>query len=202
MEDSITTNSATRGSIWIILGAEALDTITELRWLVILIFILVGVDMYYGIRDSYRKYKAALKARNMIDAEKYKVSVSRALRRTTNKFCDYFLLLIVGCAIGIAILEPWGVCTRVIAAGVGVTIGIAAELFSIFGHYFALHGITATKKSIRNLLERIVISVVKVFSPKGGTVAEEVVNEVEKQIENNEISCVAHTDNTETNEHE
>ena len=106
-------NSIIKGISATVIGAEMMSLIWDLRWLIFLSFILVIVDLRFGI-------KAAI-------ARGEEIRRSKAGRRTFAKFIDYLCYLVLGGLLGKAIAEPFGVNAMIVAA---ICIGIAC-LFEV-----------------------------------------------------------------------
>lgn len=143
------------------LFAEAATLISDLRWLVVLIFVLVIVDFRYGVKES--------------QAKGVEIRYSGARRRTLNKIVDYISILILGGIVGMALCEPWEVCTRIQAAGIATLYCLFCEAQSIIGHILSLRGVDVTKQDIIDFL----VSLLKNLIPWVG-------NAVETTIEHHE----------------
>ena len=141
-----------QGFTWAIMGNEAIEAIHDLRWMLVLLVILIIADFRFGMAESKKRHKEALEAKNATLAKMTEFHLSRAVRRTCNKFVDYMTLLLVFCLIGFAITEPYGICSHIITSGVAVIIASVCELCSIFGHFFMLKGVTAPKLSWKSVL--------------------------------------------------
>jgi hypothetical protein len=70
------------------LAAEFAQIFYEIRWLFIIVFLLIIFDLYYGIRESRKKYDDTKN-------ERYKVRLSKAGRRTLNKTVDYICYVVI-----------------------------------------------------------------------------------------------------------
>lgn len=97
---------------------------------------------------------------------------SRAVRRTVNKLIDYYVWLIVGMGIGMAILEPIGV-NHIFGGVVATTIAVVCEAKSFFGHFFYLHGVSVEQKTITGFIKAIVVALAKSKSETFGDALEE-----------------------------
>lgn len=117
---------------------EIREVIFELRWLIIFVFVMIIADFVLGIIDSVVKKKEDFR-------------FSRAGRRTMCKFIEYNSYLVMGFMMGIAILQPVGICSYQVSAICGLSLAIVFEFDSIIEHVCAIHGIK-NKVSIRQLL--------------------------------------------------
>lgn len=120
-------NVGTQAVLWSAFGAEALDAVYDLRWMLALGLGLIVVDFWWGVSDARSKGE--------------EVRFSRAGRRTCNKMIDYLCYLIVGCLLGLAIFEPLGMCTHITTSAVGIGLGCLFDLNSIIGHVCSVHGL-------------------------------------------------------------
>lgn len=173
MIDIDTTRSMGGALAWSTIGVEALTAIHDLRWMILLIIGLIIADYYFGIRESYLHYKNASDAETK---ENYRFHRSRSIRRSANKFCDYMMLLLIGCLIGLGIMEPLGICDHVLTSGIGLSIGVIAEVCSIIEHFLVLKGIDVHKMSIWKGIEAFIISLTKSKSSDLGNALEDAIN--------------------------
>lgn len=134
-----------QATMWGMMGGEAIYAIQNLRWMLMAMVALIIVDFRFGRSESRKRMEDARKAGDHQLAETYKFRMSRAIRRTCNKFIDYITLLLVFCVLGLAITEPYGLCSHVMTSGVAVVIAAACELCSIAGHFAYLKGVTLPK---------------------------------------------------------
>lgn len=135
---------------WSVMGNEAIQAIQDLRWMIMLCIILIIADYRFGMAESKKKHHEALKQHNDTLAKLYEFRLSRAVRRTFNKFVDYMTFLLIFCILGFAITEPYGICNHVITAGIAVIIACICELCSIFGHFLYLQGVEKPKITWKN----------------------------------------------------
>lgn len=103
---------------------ELLDVLHDLRWWLILAFVLIIADLWFGIRAAKLKGEEIRK--------------STAGRRTLNKFVDYVLYIVVGTSIGMAIGQPYGFNPMIISCTL-LALCYAFEVDSIYGHICELH---------------------------------------------------------------
>ena len=185
--------SVGRAFTWSIMGAEAIQAIQDLRWMLLLCVLLIIADFRFGMMESRKRYRDAVAQDNETLAKMNEFHFSRALRRTCNKFVDYMTLLLLFCVLGMAITEPYGLCSHVISAGVAVIIACVCELCSIFGHFFAIRGIKApeiTWKSVLVFLGRFAAGFAKTKDEDLGNALndtiEQTLNEKEKTEETKE----------------
>ena len=126
---------------WMVMGAEAMTAVYDLRWMIVLIVVLIMADFWWGVSESRKK--------------KIEFRFSRAGRRTCNKFVDYLTYLLIGAVLGLAIFEPLGMATHTTTAAVALGMGCVWEVDSIVGHVCAVHGIKS-KFSVKKLIVGIV----------------------------------------------
>lgn len=117
---------------------EIKNVVFELRWMLAFIVVMIVADFVLGIIDSVVKR-----------GEDFRFS--RAGRRTMCKFIEYNSYLVLGFMLGIAILQPVGICTYTISSMCGLGLAILFEFDSIADHICAIHGIK-NKVSIKRLL--------------------------------------------------
>lgn len=107
---------------------EIKGVVFELRWMLAFIIALIIADFVLGIIDSVVKR-----------GEDFRLS--RAGRRTMCKFIEYNSYLVLGFMLGIAILQPVGICNYMISSVGGLCLAILFEADSIKDHVCAIHGI-------------------------------------------------------------
>ncbi|WP_297273923.1 hypothetical protein [uncultured Bacteroides sp.] len=117
---------------------EIKEVVFELRWMLAFIIVMIVADFVLGIIDSVVKR-----------GEDFRFS--RAGRRTMCKFIEYNSYLVLGFMLGLAILQPVGVCNYTISAMCGLGLAIVFEFDSIMEHICVIHGIK-NKVSIKRLL--------------------------------------------------
>lgn len=149
-----------RATVVMLLGGEVTAMVTDMRWGLILIVLLVIADFRFGWGESAKRYKAAEKKGDKEAMNIYCWHTSRAVRRTANKFVDYMVLMLVGGSIGMAILEPIGL-SHMWGCWAGALIAMVCELFSIGGHFFYLRGVKVEEKNIRGFVRAFVVAMAK-----------------------------------------
>lgn len=117
---------------------EIKEVVFELRWMLAFIIVMIVADFVLGIIDSVVKR-----------GEDFRFS--RAGRRTMCKFIEYNSYLVLGFMLGLAILQPAGICSYNISAMCGLGLAIVFEFDSIMEHICVIHGIK-NKVSIKRLL--------------------------------------------------
>lgn len=142
---------------------EIRGVLFELRWMLALIVVMIVADFVLGIIDSVVKR-----------GEDFRFS--RAGRRTMCKFIEYNSYLVLGFALGIAILQPVGICSYTVASMCGLAIAIVFEFDSISEHICDIHGIK-NKVSIKKLL----VGYIKKRYNVAGELIEEATKEEEKK---------------------
>lgn len=174
----IATRNIGQGFIWGTMGAEAMQAIQDLRWMLALVIILIAADFRFGRAESRKRHKDALELGNDTLAKMTEFRTSRAIRRTFNKFIDYMTLLLVFCIIGLAITEPYGICSHVICAGVAMLVACVCELCSVFGHFFYLKGVELPRLTWKNVgvfLGRLAAGFARTKSPDLGDALDETI---------------------------
>lgn len=142
---------------------EIKNVVFELRWMLAFIVVMIVADFVLGIIDSVVKKKEDFR-------------FSRAGRRTMCKFIEYNSYLVLGFMLGIAILQPVGICSYTISSMCGLGLAFLFEFDSIVDHICAIHGIK-NKVSIK----RILIGYIKKKYNTAGEIIEEVTNEEVKK---------------------
>lgn len=107
---------------------EIKGVIFELRWMLAFIIALIIADFVLGIIDSVVKHGQEFR-------------FSRAGRRTMCKFIEYNSYLVLGFMLGVAILQPVGICNYMMGSIGGLLLAIIFEADSIKDHVCAIHGI-------------------------------------------------------------
>lgn len=105
---------------------ELLDIMYDLRWWLILAFVLIIADLWFGIRGAKLRGE--------------KIRKSTAGRRTMNKFVDYMLYILVGTSIGMAIGQPYGFNPMIVSCTI-LALCYAFEVDSIYGHICEIHNV-------------------------------------------------------------
>lgn len=106
--------------------SECHAIIFDLRWMILLAFVLILSDFWFGISVSRMK---GIEVRKSI-----------AGRRTLNKVIDYLCYVLLGAVIGKAIGDPYGLNPITVS----ITIMILCycfEIDSIYNHICELHGV-------------------------------------------------------------
>ena len=140
---------------------EIKEVVFELRWMLAFIIVMIVAD-FVGIIDSVVKR-----------GEDFRFS--RAGRRTMCKFIEYNSYLVLGFMLGLAILQPAGICSYTISAMCGLGLAIVFEFDSIMEHICVIHGIK-NKVSIKRLL----VGYIKKKYNAAGEIIEEVTAEEKK----------------------
>ena len=141
---------------------EIKEVVFELRWMLAFIIVMIVADFVLGIIDSVVKR-----------GEDFRFS--RAGRRTMCKFIEYNSYLVLGFMLGMAILQPAGICSYTISAMCGLGLAIVFEFDSIMEHICVIHGIK-NKVSIKRLL----VGYIKKKYNAAGEIIEQVTAEQKK----------------------
>lgn len=113
------------------------DFMEPLKWFLLLGFILIMVDLRFGIM--------AAKTRGEV------VRPSRAIRRTANKIIDYLCWILVAGAMGKAFGIPFDVP---VLPSIVLLVVYGCEINSCYGNFFEAHG------------KKIKINIFKLFAKK------------------------------------
>jgi len=162
---------------WAVFGNEVMSALYSIRWGIVLCVVMVVTDFWWGYNENNMKYKEAVEKNDKPDMDKYRFRLSRAGRRTVNKFIDYLTYTLVGAILGLAILEPYGIATHVQTAAAGIGLGCLFDLSSIVGHICYVHNIKVSKNDIFGFLKNFIIKLVKKKSTDVGEALEETINE-------------------------
>lgn len=138
---------------------EIRNVVFELRWMLIFIVAMIIADFVLGIIDSVVKH-----------GEDFRFS--RAGRRTMCKFIEYNSYLVLGFMMGLAILQPIGICTYTVSAMCGLGLAMVFEFDSIMEHICVIHGIKN-----RISIKRMLVGYIKKKYSTAGDIIEEVTKE-------------------------
>lgn len=155
-----------------IFTAELVGVVGDMRWMLALITLAVIADLRYGRGESKRRYAEAEAKGDKVGMLQYQWRTSRAIRRTMNKAIDYLVWLLVGMAVGMALLEPIGV-SHVFGGVVATAIAVTCEAKSFFGHFFYLHGVNYDETSAKGFLQAVLVSLAKAKSRDLGEALED-----------------------------
>lgn len=176
---SISSDTGTRATVYMLISSELTIIISEARWMLAILVVCVIADFRYGWGESNRRYHRAKEKGNDVLASQYKWRTSRAVRRTVNKLIDYLIWITLGMIAGLAILEPFG-AEHKLGGAVATAIAFGCEFKSIIGHFLYLHGIDIDKKNLGEFMRTLVVSVVKRKNEDIGDALKESLNEIEK----------------------
>lgn len=142
---------------------EIQEVLHEVRWMLAFIVVMIVADFVLGIIDSVVKR-----------GEDFRFS--RAGRRTVCKFIEYNSYLVLGFMLGLAILQPAGVCSYTVSAMCGLGLAIVFEFDSIMEHVCVIHGIE-NRVSVKKLL----VGYIKKKYSTAGEIIEEVTKDKTKE---------------------
>lgn len=125
------------------MGAEAAQTLYDLRWMLVFIVWLLAANLWFSI--SSKK-----KSRQLF-------CIAQEFRSTCNKLVDYLAYLMSGAILGLAIFEPLAIADHTTTAATGLALGCIWEMESITDNICKLHGIKG-KHSVRRILSRLLKS--------------------------------------------
>lgn len=143
---------------------EIKQVVFELRWMLAFIVAMIIADFVLGIIDSVVKR-----------GEDFRFS--RAGRRTMCKFIEYNSYLVIGFMLGIAILQPVGICSYTVSAMCGLGLAFVFEFDSIMEHICIIHGIKN-----RISIKRILVGYIKKKYNTTGELIEEVTKENKEEM--------------------
>lgn len=146
--------------------------ITESKFAIFLLAMLIVADFRFGWGESKKRYCEAKRAGDKRRMDLYRWRTSRAVRKSANKLVDYIIIMALGMAIGMAWLEPIGISHMFGVFGASVVMG-ACEVSSIFGHFFYLRGVTVDKKSISGFFKTLAVAIAKKKDSDVGEALEE-----------------------------
>lgn len=159
------------------LSAEMVAVFYDMRWMLLLIVLCVVADFRYGWGESSHRYAEAERKGDKLMMVQYQWRTSRALRRTMNKTVDYLIWVVVGMAIGMAILEPVGI-SHIFGGVVATAIAVTCEAKSFFGHFFYLHGVSIEQKTVVGFTRAFFIALIKKRDRSLGEAVEEGFNKI------------------------
>lgn len=136
--------------------SEVQETLFSLRWAILCILMLIVTDFWSGLAASVK-----------IRGEDFRLS--RALRRTIVKFCEYLCLIILGVVLGRSIMQPLGICEYQIGGAIGAALVLFIESDSIYGHLCDLYGIKG-----RFSIKRLIVAYLKQRNQHIGAAVEDV----------------------------
>lgn len=143
---------------------EIKQVVFELRWMLAFVVAMIIADFVLGIIDSVVKR-----------GEDFRFS--RAGRRTMCKFIEYNSYLVIGFMLGIAILQPVGICSYTVSAMCGLGLAFVFEFDSIMEHICIIHGIKN-----RISIKRILVGYIKKKYNTAGELIEEVTKENKEEM--------------------
>ena len=143
---------------------EIKNVVFELRWMLAFIVVMIVADFVLGIIDSVVKR-----------GEDFRFS--RAGRRTMCKFIEYNSYLVLGFMLGVAILQPVGICSYTVSAMCGLGLAFVFEFDSIMDHICIIHGIKN-----RISIKRILVGYIKKKYNTAGELIEEVTKENKEEM--------------------
>lgn len=153
-------NTGTRAAGLLLFGNEVVTMISEARWFIGLLVLLIIADFRLGLGESRRRYKTAQEEGNKTVMEQCAWRTSRAFRRTCNKFLDYLMMMLVGMFFGKALLESIGINYMFGSYG-AACLAFFCESQSVFGHFFYLHGVKMERKTITGFFKAFAVALAK-----------------------------------------
>lgn len=160
MLDNISGNTGTRGAGLLILNNEIFSILMDSKWAIIFLIMLIIADFWYGRRDSSIRYDIAKQQNDKRRMDLYRWRTSRAVRRTSNKFVDYVILISICYALGMSIFEPIGI-SHIFGGVLGSLIAFFCEIKSISGHFLFIKGVKLEKKTFMGFVKAFVVAFTK-----------------------------------------
>lgn len=178
------TGTGTRGAGFLLFGSELLSVAIDARWVFAFLLFLLIADFRYGWGESNKRYQHAKDIGDTYLMDKYKWRTSRAVRRTSNKFVDYVILMLVCGSLGMALLEPIGIM-HTWGAYFGAAIAVYCEGKSIIGHFFYLRGVQVEEKTVTDFIRAFIVALAKRGNQNVGEALDEALNHKEGNDGNN-----------------
>lgn len=149
--------------------AELGEYVFDLRMALAALAVLMVADFWWGVREAKQDGKH--------------FSDSKAVRRTANKFGDYFTYMLIGYFLASAIGVRLGWCGNgQVGVLAGIAIGAFCEIDSLVKHIaYVQFGVRFSWKRIRHYILRFGIFFVKKKNEDIGEALEETFKETEKQ---------------------
>lgn len=138
---------------------EVQETLFSLRWAILCIIMLIATDFWSGLAASVK-----------VRGEDFRLS--RALRRTIVKFCEYLSFIILGVVLGRSILQPLAICDYGVGGAIGAALVLFIESDSIYGHVCDLYGIKG-----RFSIKRLIVAYLRRKNEDLGSAVEEALEE-------------------------
>lgn len=157
------------------ISSEATAIIVDSRWILILMVVLIVADFRFGMMESKLRYKDAERDGDKVRMDYYKWHPSRAWRRTFNKLADYLVIMLVCQVIGMAILAPVGI-DYLYGPWAGGVIACGCEIFSVFGHFFFLRGVTVEKRNLVGFFKALLVALARRKDEDVGEALDEALN--------------------------
>lgn len=149
--------------------------IEESKYALALLLMLIIADFRFGWGESNKRYTEAKKAGDKRRMDLYRWRTSRAVRKSLNKLADYVIIMAMGMAMGMALLEPLGISHVFGVFGASAVMALC-EISSISGHFFYLHGVKVDKRGLSGFCKALIIAIAKRKSADVGEALEETLN--------------------------
>ena len=179
-------HTGTRAAGVTIFYSELTQMISDSRWILIAVVLFCVFDFRLGCKESEKRKEAADKAGNTLLSEFYRFHRSRAIRRSSSKFVDYVLLMMVAESFGAAFLPYIGI-PYIYGAWAGGLIACICEISSAVGHFLFIHGVKVEKKNAKGYILAFLKALAVAFArQKAGEQVGEAVEEAFNEAENKE----------------
>ncbi|MCH3980490.1 MAG: hypothetical protein LKE41_00955 [Prevotella sp.] len=177
--------TGTRAAGVTIFYSEITQMIIDSRWILVAVVLCCVLDFRFGCKESVKRKEAADKDGNALLSDFYHFHRSRAIRRSSNKFVDYVLLMMVSESFGAAFLPYIGV-PYIYGAWAGGLIACGCEISSVVGHFLYIHGVKVEKKNAKGYILAFVKALAVAFARQKagdqvGEALEHAFNETEKK---------------------
>lgn len=180
INSTITGNTGTRCAGILLFGNELQNVFIDIKWVLIFVLAMIIADYRLGCEESSMKHQEATKFGDKLLADKYEFRMSKARRRTINKFIDYTIYIIVGVSMGKALLTPLTIDYTWGAWVVAFLIAVFIEIPSSAGHLFYVRGVTVQKKTVRGFFKAFFVALAKSKSEDVGGALEQGFEKIEE----------------------
>lgn len=166
--------------MWAMMGTEAMKVLFDLRWMLVLMFVFICADFWWGWSESRMRYEDAKTENDKVMMDRYKFHLSRAVRRSANKIVDYLTYLLVGTVLGLAVFENLGITTHTVTAAIGLLVGCLCDAWSMFGHICYVKRVD--KSSIKGFAKNMAVAFVRRKDNDVGDALEETLDKEENNL--------------------
>lgn len=122
------------------MGAETLQALYDLRWMMAFIAWLVIMDFWVSVSSLHRN--------------KQPIGFWREIKRACNRMTDYIAYLISGAILGLAIFEPLSIADHTATAAAGLAMGCIWEIESVVNKICSMNG-AGHPLDVKRIIKRI-----------------------------------------------